>query len=299
MTTRDQGQQGHPLEELEAYALGALDELETGRLETHLAGCFQCGREAGRLQGAAVLLGQVAEPLTPPAALQPRVMRAVVPPAAPPRYAVPPRRPRPRLRAWWAPAARFMAPVAAAVLIGLFSVSVALSVRVSERTGDVERENATLTAEMALSEDRNDTLAEAVRQLQATNYLLANPSSQPVALRSPTGGPGPSQGMLLVANDGRGAAVLLSGMDEESPSSTYQVWLMRDGEKMLAGTVQVDESGWGAATIEPQEPVFGFDTLALAMEPTPGAAPSGADMVLEADLRALRPSQMVSYPRPW
>ena len=282
------------MEELEAYALGALDEMETGRLETHLDQCFQCSREAGRLQSATVLLGQVAGPLTPPARLRSRVMRAVGPPVAPPQYAVVP----PRPRAWWVPAARFLVPVAAAVLIGLFSISVVLSVRLSERTGAVERENATLTAEVALSEDRNTRLAEAVRQLQATNYWLANPSNQPVALR-PTGGPGHSQGMLLVANDGSGAAVLLSGMDESSSSSTYQVWLMRGGDKVLAGTVQVDESGWGAATIEPQEPVFGFDTLALATEPAPGAAPGDDDMVLEADLRVLRPPQMVTYPRPW
>ena len=93
--------------------------------------------------------------------------------------------------------------------------------------------------------------------------------------------------------------VLLSGMGEDAPSSTYQVWLMRSDDRVHAGTVEVDHTGWGSTMIEAQEPVLGFDKVGLVMEDTPGVAAEHDDMVLEADIRALRPPQMVAYPSPW
>ena len=294
MTTGNHDAQFHPPEQLEAYALDALDEDEAARLEFHLNGCSHCSLAVAQLQSTAAQLGEAIERLTPPQELQARLMRALEPSAPTPVYIAAPRSKNPI----WAPVARFLLPVAAAIMVGLFSVSVVMNARLSDRTDTMERENATLTAGVALSDRELASMADTVRQLQAANYWLANPGNQPLALRPPDGA-GESKGMLLVADDGRGAVILLSGMDDSMPSSTYEVWLMRGGDRVLAGTVEVDAGGWGSTTIQPEESVFGFAKVEVVTERSPGVASGPDDMVLEADIQALLPSQMVSYPNPW
>ena len=243
MTTNYPNNQSHPEELLDAYVLNALDEEETVQVEAHLEDCFQCRETVADLQRATTRLWMSVARHEAPGRLLSRVMSALEPeviPSAPTKDD--------RVSIWsWARTFKVLAPIAAAVVVALFSLSVVMNVRISDRTDVLEQENATLTAQVAKSAQVEsqavEQVAETVQQLRTTNYWLANPTNQSVTLEPP-GGAGESRGVLLVSSDGRRAMLLLSGMTERSPSS-YEVWLIRHGNRWWAGEVEVDDGGWG------------------------------------------------------
>ena len=89
---------------------------------------------------------------------------------------------------------------------------------------------------------------------------------------------------------------MVTGMKDRSPTSTYQVFLMRQGDRVLVGRVKVDERGWGTAAFWPEESLFRFDKIELVSETVPGAVSTPADMVLEANIPVPLPSQMLVLP---
>jgi anti-sigma-K factor RskA len=119
-------------DDIGAYLLGALTELERQAFERHMAGCSECQEELERLRPAADALPGSVEQVKPPARLKASLMEVVEREAeagrepAPERQSAPSRRPR-RL---------FLRPafVAAGLLIAL-----AIGVTVSQRGGDEAR----------------------------------------------------------------------------------------------------------------------------------------------------------------
>ena len=60
--------------------------------------------------------------------------------------------------------------MAAMLMVGLFSAAMVLNVRLSGRTQGLERQNATLTAQVALSADESQLMEDRLNQLQLTSY---------------------------------------------------------------------------------------------------------------------------------
>ena len=280
----------HPLEMLEAYALDALDEEETINVESHLGWCGPCSLEAAKLQERVAPLALLVERTTPPSGLQARLMQSLEPAGILAGGTDGGARPN-----IWRPAARFLLPVAAMVMVGLFTASMVLNIRLSDRTEGLERVNSTLTSQVAIFINENQLMEEKLNQLQLTSYWLANPANQPLTLK-PTRPGGSSKGVLLLAKDGSGAVIMVTGMKDRSPTSTYQVFLMRQGDRVLVGRVKVDERGWGTAAFWPEESLFRFDKIELVSETVPGAVSTPADMVLEANIPVPLPSQMLVLP---
>ncbi len=96
--------------------------------------------------------------------------------------------------------------------------------------------------------------------------------------------------------DGNRAILMVAEMEDKSPTSSYQVWLMRHGDRVLAGTVTVDKWGWGTVSLAAGESLLRFEKVELITERRPGVATAGGDMVLEATIPGLKPSQMVILP---
>ena len=293
MSTSYPNNQYHPEDLLGAHALDALDGEEAALAEGHLEDCSQCREAVAELQRATTRLGMSVARREAPGGLLTKVMRALEPAAPPPT----PIKDSRRASFWsWPRAINILAPVAAVVVVALFSVSVVFNIRISDRMEGLERENAALTAQVAqsaqLESQAAEQVAETMQQLRATNYWLANPTNHSLALEPP-GGSGASRGVLMVSSDGRQAMLLVSGMPEASPSS-YEVWLMRPGHRSRAGEVEVDEGGWGTAVLVPGESVFGFDKVELTSEMAPGALPGPDDMVLQAKIPSSQQSPMLT-----
>jgi anti-sigma-K factor RskA len=97
-----------------AYLLGALNDLERQAFERHLRGCGDCQEELARLQPAADALPGSVQQFEPPARLKASLMEVVEREARAEQPAAPRPRPRQRLRFFTRPAF-----VAAALLVGL------------------------------------------------------------------------------------------------------------------------------------------------------------------------------------
>jgi anti-sigma-K factor RskA len=95
-----------------AYLLGALNDLERQAFERHLRGCAECQEELARLRPAADALPGSVQQFEPPARLKASLMEVVEREARAEKPAAP--KPRPRLRFLMRPAF-----VAAVLLLGL------------------------------------------------------------------------------------------------------------------------------------------------------------------------------------
>jgi hypothetical protein len=113
-------------DDIGAYLLGALTELEQHAFERHLAGCTECQEELERLRPAADALPGSVEQLQPPASLKASLMEVVEREAQVERQPAPSRRPR---RLFLRPAL-----VAACLLIAL-----AIGVTLTQLGGDDTR----------------------------------------------------------------------------------------------------------------------------------------------------------------
>ncbi len=293
-TSNSENEPAHPLELLEAYALDALDEEETFQVEAHLDWCGPCSREAAGLQESVAPLELMAERTQPPRELQARLMQSLEPARSTVSAGVSATGGDSKPN-FWRPAVRFLLPVAAMVMVGLFSAAMVLNARLSDRTQGLESQNSTLTAQVDLSISENQLMEDKLNQLQLTSYWLANPANQPLALK-PARSAGSSKGVLLLAKDGSGAVIMVTGMKVHSPGSTYQVYLMRQGNRVWAAEVKVDDQGWGTKAFWPEESLFRFDKIELVSETIPGSASPAADMVMEANIPGSLPSQMLVFP---
>ena len=281
---------------LEAYALGALEEDEVISLEYHLEDCFHCSRLLAGMEEAALALAQAAPPQTPPALLQTRLMAAVE--ALPPVFA--PTSPAQATPDSGQPTgsrfslSSFALPLAATLIIGLLSASLIMNLLTTNRLNSLERERAAATLRLNQLEQGQSTASASLEQLAAsdaqtkyairhvmdTNFMMAQPTTQPLQLR-PAKGSSNSEGLLLVTHDGRRAILMLANMEPPPPARSYQVWLSRNGQRVPMGPIQVDSTGWGSMALHPPESLYGFDWVNLTVEePTVGETPTG-EMVLQ------------------
>lgn len=269
----------HSDELLAGYALDALDDGEARQVEAHLRGCARCRRTFRGLQGAASLLGASVEHRAPPPDLASRVMAAVGQTAVSSTHA----------GGYPAPAvpnkqvARFLIPAAAAVVVALFVFGAVMNQRLSGRVEGLEQENSILTAQLADSAKQSTQVAEKVRQLQSSSYWLADPSYQQLRLEPPKG-QGNSRGVLVIAKDGGRAMMMVAGMGELPPA--YDIWLLRPGNRVWAGKLDVDTRGWGISWFQPGESIFGFDDVELTAATADTAALGTQAMVLEGRIPA-------------
>jgi len=272
----------HPEGLLEGYALDALTEGEASLVEAHLELCGDCRETLAQLQQATALLGLLVEQQAPPVYLGTQILASL----SLARVDSPTtRRPsstgssstnfRRISTSTWA------LPLAAAMVIGLFSFSLILNLRVSARVDQLTRENSVLSARMDQAEDHDAELLDTMHQMQLASFMSVNPDTQPLILEPPNGS-GSSEGVLLVANKGNRAVLMVSNMEQPPPFRSYYVWLVRNGNRILVGQVPVDASGWGSLSLSPPEPVFMFDWVNLTVEDQEGTNTSRGEMVLRS-----------------
>lgn len=266
----------HPEDDLEAYALGALDAAAALAVESHLSHCFHCSRTLAALETAAAALALAVPQERPPARLQAGLM-AQLPPVA----AAETRRGPATASAGRAGIGNYLLPLAAVLVIGLFAASLLLNFLNANRLNNLQQESAAAAARLnqlesgrAAADTQLEQLAAgtahadtAIKGLMATNYLMAQ-QPQPLPLQA-TSGDSQSEGLLLVTRDGRRAVLMLTNTAREAPARSYRVWLARNGQQVPMGIINVDDSGWGTMPLNPPESLYGFDWVNLTVdEPT-------------------------------
>ncbi len=196
-------------ENVGAYLLGALPELERQAFERHLERCGACRSELDRLRPAADALPRAVTPLEPPPRLKAALMEVVQREAAPRSSSPSPS--RPWLARMLPPALRLRPAAAWASAALLVAVGAAGGYGVASQLGD----------------GGSRTVAAQVDEARL---------------------PGASA-RLVVTDDGEAAVLRTNAMPSLDEGSVYQVWLERDGEVVPQSLFQVGPDGRGGGAV--------------------------------------------------
>jgi anti-sigma-K factor RskA len=196
-------------DEIGAYLLGALTDLERQAFERHVDGCAECREELQRLRPAADALPRSVEQVEPPPGLKSSLMEVVEREAGERAGAPAARRRGPRRRSprrWFSLAGA--RPALAACVIGLVA-----GFGVAALTGD----------------------GEDARTVAAT----VDESRLPEA----------SGSLRIQGDGEDGAILSVHGMPSLGEDRVYQAWVERDGTVVPQPTFDVGEDGGGAAAV--------------------------------------------------
>ncbi|HEY1275819.1 MAG TPA: anti-sigma factor [Thermoleophilaceae bacterium] len=227
-----------------AYLLGALTDLELQAFERHLEGCADCREEIERLRPAAAALPRSVEPVAPPATLKASLMD-VVQKEARERAG---KKPRPSLRerlAGLVPSPSRMRPaVAWGSAAFVLAVGILLGFGWGQRSGD---ESQTLSAQV-------------------------NKSVLPSATAN-----------LSFEDDGEHGGILrVHGLPAPSGDRVYQAWVQRDGMVLPQPTFEVGADGSGAVAVP--DDLSGAQAVMVTREQRGGASAPSEKPILTVSL---------------
>jgi len=229
-------------EDLEAFALGALDELERRRAARHLASCAACRATVADYEAALARL-PAALVSASPSQPDPAVLRRVL--------AVATRTPVwPRLAGLSLTAAAFVL-----IAVGAWNVS--------------------LTQTIAHERDVYRRLAG---QQEIVFEVVDSPKSSKLVLRSPVSGAS-AYGKVFVRSDLPFVVAMAGNLPPPPAGQAYHLWLTLDsGETVLAGVLTADE-GFGSVVYQAGRNGPAFQSVRVTAQ-TPGAsAPEGVPVI--------------------
>ncbi len=240
-------------DDIDAYAIGALDAEEALALEAHLRACDDCSALLDRALDAAASLALSAPLVAGGGALRARVLASAAvlsggPPSAP---------------RWWG--------AAAAALIMLSAGAMAWSGYLQKRVNDLERANDRVQASAAAQDE------------------LVDIALQPDVARVTMNGAGPApsaSGGYLWSPAREVGALVASGLPPLAEGQSYQMWIVYKDRWVSGGTFTVDASGHGRLVVKPGDagkpdsaPPLWF---CVTVEPAGGSAKHTGAMVLRS-----------------
>lgn len=254
----------HPFrDQLEAYALGALDSDDAVQVEAHVISCAGCRQSLRDLEEAAAML-PAALALSgpePPVTLKSQVMAAVAAAgdsrgAGDEREHVPP---RPR---WWHRNVTALTRLAAAALLLL---SLGWSVRLALA---LEQERA-LSAEFAALVARQEIVLEVVdsdktvrRVLRTTRPESCEPGTCPY-------------GKLFTRTDLNHVVAMAARLPPPPAGEVYRLWLSSSGQTRPAGTMTLDDNGFGLLVFDEAAADPRYGRAELVLQPSVATIPAG------------------------
>jgi hypothetical protein len=193
-----------------AYLLGALNELETEVFERHLDSCGSCRRELEQLRVASEALPRAVEPVVPPPELKESLMRTVWAEAEERQEAKPERR-------WSRPFLGRLFELRPAMAAGLAACLLAVGVGIGIGVGNIGGGGG-----------------------ERTLAALVDNS------RAPAG----SASLDVPGGGGKGAILTVQGLPDPGAGKVYEVWVQRSGVMQPAGALfSVGSGGSGSAGI--------------------------------------------------
>ena len=230
------------LEQVDAYALGALEPEEARALEQHLESEGPhplCEAALARARETLATLATDLEPVSPPPRVWEAVSRAIATgqepalrtPELPPTPAAASESIR-RLR----PIPPWTYALAAAAVVVL--VLAGINVREAHRSA-TKASTAAAECRKELAETRIDVLRK-----EDAIQLLLEPGTQIVALKPSPPAPGavpPGSGVVLF--NPRGRALFLGKSFQAQATHDYELWLIRDGKPLAAGLLPPGPDG--------------------------------------------------------
>lgn len=246
----------HPLDDLAAYSLGALEPQEVQDLEAHLASCTACSAELLEYQALAATLTAERLVLDPPGAGWESLAARL--PTASPQSAVLGNRP-PLLK---------MLPRAIvstrAILLGWAATAAALAVLLG----------------IVLWRDSPPATGEG-----ADVSSLARAEDGTVVPLAAAGGSPSLSGRLYVSADQTQGGLAAVGLPQLPAGSTYQIWFVRPDQSRASGGLFVaDQRGAALVKVTIPGPLSEFAGVGITGEPAGGSATPTSQDVLAGPL---------------
>jgi hypothetical protein len=268
-------------EQLEAYALGALDPDNATEVREHLAGCLACRGHLAELERAAATLTDALSALgpAPPAELKTRVITAIEDELAPVdrnerRQAAAlkptavnavPQAERPSPRRFAGNLTTLARLVAAAVVI----VALGWSFRLADA---LEQERA-LREEFAALVSQQEVVLEVVDSDKSVRRVLLTTAPESCE-------PGTcSYGKLFTRTDLRHVVAMAARLPPPPNGQAYRLWLTTEGRSEPVGTMTLDDKGFGLLVFDADEVGPIYSRAELVLQPEQSQSPAG-DVVL-------------------
>ncbi len=271
-------------EQLDSYALGALERKEARRLESHLKSCPQCRAQARQSDETAGLLALAVPLHRASASLRSRLLARVAPRAVEEPASAP------AIPRWGVRALAFASPVLALVVVGVFAWAVVLQNQMNDLRGDNDLMAMNLAAgERSISEVRQELAAAVDSQQSMFNLLdeqrrlaaaVLDPQAQAVELTA-----SPEHGSIrgrYVWSPEYGLSVFLASNLPVLPLDlTYQLWLVQGDQARPIGTFRPLSDGTASLVIDNPDLVTPGEGLVVTVEPPGGSETQTGFSVLE------------------
>jgi anti-sigma-K factor RskA len=238
------------LDQVDAYALGALEPAEARTLEQHLASEGPhplCEAALARARETVATLAADLKPVSPPPRVWEGIARAIAGGEEPAtRAPAPPSTPAPAREAVKAlrPIPPWTYSIAAAAVVILFLGGI--NIREAHRSAELARASAD-ECKKDLAEARIDVLRK-----DDALQLLQEPGTQLVSLKPSPPGPGPgAPGTGIVLFNPRGRALFVGKSFQAQATRDYELWIIRDGKPIAAGLLPPGPDGRVFADVRP------------------------------------------------
>lgn len=118
-----------------------------------------------------------------------------------------------------------------------------------------------------------DLVKQEMADMVEATVLSAQPETEKLSMTSPMGTETEARGLLMIDPTGTRGVLMVTGM----PADSYQIWLVRNDERILIDRIVVNENdGSGVKELQLDESVFGFHEVALLPDERHGpTSPTG------------------------
>ena len=250
---------GHPPfeEDLDLYALGALDREEAQELALHLEACPACMQKLGEARARVALLALAAPLQEAPRRLKQRLLKQIAGQRAGQRHS--------RLAVFWP----WAAPALAVLSLALAVWAVAL-----------RRENNALHRQARELQGEQQKMHAELTRARAVLQLLTAPDTTKVTLVAGEAHPVP-QGKIFY-HPQKGLLFYAANLPALPSGKTYQLWLVpTQGNPISAGIFQTDAHGNGEVLLPPLPAGVPAKAFAVTVEPAGGVPqPTGPKVLV-------------------
>ncbi len=274
MSERAHQLNNHVEDQIDAYALGILEDEEVERVEAHLATCQDCQHLLRQARAVAAQLALVPRQVQPPARLKQRLLARIAQEA----------QAEGRTQA---SAARGEVPLSDEQRLAeaLDSSSAAALPDVTpERQGLLDTMRQLFAGRRGL-QTPGAAHPDAQQQLQDILRLLRAP--HPTVWELPGTAEAPrAHARLLGAPDEHLAVLVVSGLEPLPPERDYQLWFLRDGEPTGSAVFDVQHNGEGQILVHAPRQLGHFDLAAITPEPAGGSPGPTGPIIIAGEIKA-------------